>query len=191
MNWYTCVACKSCLPLSGDAAKVEERINPGLALQPLPLATNPSPHTEAHLKSAHPCAGAHISKRHEASSAQLSPPKTSGKCVPREAWLTSWALRKQKNTSKSKNSIFFCLFALAPIIFEIGKLEKSQKRHQSLYFVLQFLKVKAEDSRTILNIEENSVCIDTYTHTCYLSLALENLTLTIILQFIKQLCVIF
>lgn len=107
MNWYTCVACKSCLPLSGDAAKVEERINRGLALQPLPLATNPSPHTEGHLKSAHPCAGAHISKRHEASSAQLSPPKTSGKCVPREAWLTSWALRKQKTPPKAKILFFF------------------------------------------------------------------------------------
>lgn len=67
VNWYTSVASKSCLPLSGDAAKVEERINFGPALQPLPLATNPSPHTEVHLKSVipspeQPRAGANTSK---------------------------------------------------------------------------------------------------------------------------------
>lgn len=82
MDWYTSVASKSCLPLSSDAAQVEERINFGPALQPLPLATNLSFHTEAHLKSVIPPPEqpTHVlqqtTKKHIDSSAWLYSPKT-------------------------------------------------------------------------------------------------------------------
>lgn len=42
------------LPPSGDASRGGEGINSGPALQPLPFATNPSPHTEDPFKSVLP-----------------------------------------------------------------------------------------------------------------------------------------